>query len=201
MDNEIGGVWRTIAGRRVFIKDGQNLSDAMKKSGKFQKKKEITGEDKNIIDDWVQLGNDMEEEKQNRLKEIIKDNGTVNGKVNLIRKVTTPELGTTVEEIKTNPDKLIGRTITAKGFLSTSSKESGADNFVGVTVKINNVKNTKGLDINKIDGLSLYGATRRAAEGEVLFNKGTKYKITKVNLMKDNWGEIYDYTIEADIIE
>ena len=33
MDNEIGGVWRTIAGRRVFIKDGQNLSDAMKKSG------------------------------------------------------------------------------------------------------------------------------------------------------------------------
>ena len=172
----------------------------MKKSGKFQKKKEITGEDKNIIDDWVQLGNDMEEERQNRLKEIIRDNGTVNGKVNLIRKVTTPELGTTVEEIKTNPDKLIGRTITAKGFLSTSSKEHGADNFVGVAVKINNVKNTKGLDINKIDGLSLYGATRRAAEGEVLFNKGTKYKITKVNLIKDNWGDIFDYNIEADII-
>ena len=136
-----------------------------------------------------------------KVKEIIKDNGTVNGKVNLIRKVTTPELGTTVEEIKTNPDKLVGRTITAKGFLSTSSKEHGADNFVGVAVKINNVKNTKGLDINKIEGLSLYGATRRVAEGEVLFNKGTKYKITKVNLIKDNWGDIFDYNIEADIIE
>jgi hypothetical protein len=30
------GVWRTIGGRRVFIKDGQSLSDAMKESGKFK---------------------------------------------------------------------------------------------------------------------------------------------------------------------
>ena len=30
------GVWRTVGGRRIFIKDGQSLSDAMKKSGKFK---------------------------------------------------------------------------------------------------------------------------------------------------------------------
>lgn len=30
-----GGVWRTISGRRVFIKDGQSLTDAMRDSGKF----------------------------------------------------------------------------------------------------------------------------------------------------------------------
>lgn len=30
-----GGVWRTISGRRVFIKDGQSLTDAMRESGKF----------------------------------------------------------------------------------------------------------------------------------------------------------------------
>lgn len=29
------GVWRTISGRRVFIKDGQSLTDAMRESGKF----------------------------------------------------------------------------------------------------------------------------------------------------------------------
>lgn len=29
------GVWRTICGRRVFIKDGQSLTDAMRESGKF----------------------------------------------------------------------------------------------------------------------------------------------------------------------
>lgn len=30
------GVWRTVRGRRVFIKDGQSLTDAMKESGKFK---------------------------------------------------------------------------------------------------------------------------------------------------------------------
>lgn len=31
------GVWRTIGGRRVFIKNGQSLSEAMKESGKFSR--------------------------------------------------------------------------------------------------------------------------------------------------------------------
>ncbi len=31
------GVWRTICGRKVFIKDGQSLTEAMKASGKFSK--------------------------------------------------------------------------------------------------------------------------------------------------------------------
>lgn len=33
--DDIGGVWRTIGGRRVFIKNGQDLKSAMKESGKF----------------------------------------------------------------------------------------------------------------------------------------------------------------------
>ena len=33
------GVWRTIAGRRVFIKNGQSLTEAMKNSGKFKMQK------------------------------------------------------------------------------------------------------------------------------------------------------------------
>ena len=33
------GIWRTIGGRRVFIKDGQSLADAMKESGKFPSRK------------------------------------------------------------------------------------------------------------------------------------------------------------------
>ena len=31
-----GGIWRTISGRKVFIKDGQSLTEAMKSSGKFE---------------------------------------------------------------------------------------------------------------------------------------------------------------------
>lgn len=36
MAEDIGGVWRTIGGRRVFIKHGQSLINAMKESGKFK---------------------------------------------------------------------------------------------------------------------------------------------------------------------
>lgn len=32
------GVWRTVAGRRIFIRDGESLSDSMKRSGKFKGK-------------------------------------------------------------------------------------------------------------------------------------------------------------------
>ena len=35
---EENGVWRTVGGRRIFIKDGQDLATAMKESGKFSKK-------------------------------------------------------------------------------------------------------------------------------------------------------------------
>ena len=38
-DDFENGVWRTVGGRRIFIKDGESLSSAMKKSGKFGKKK------------------------------------------------------------------------------------------------------------------------------------------------------------------
>lgn len=46
------GVWRTVAGRRIFIKNGQSLTDAMKNSGKFNsrgEKLELTNKDKEKI--------------------------------------------------------------------------------------------------------------------------------------------------------
>ena len=47
MADDIGGVWRTVGGRRIFIKDGQDLASAMKESGKF---KENTDKDDEIQD-------------------------------------------------------------------------------------------------------------------------------------------------------
>lgn len=35
---EENGVWRTVGGRRIFIKEGQDLASAMKESGKFPNK-------------------------------------------------------------------------------------------------------------------------------------------------------------------
>lgn len=36
--SDLGGVWRTVGGRRIFIKDGEDLATAMKNSGKFKSK-------------------------------------------------------------------------------------------------------------------------------------------------------------------
>lgn len=53
--DEIGGVWRTVGGRRIFIKEGQSLSDAMKKSGKFKDgKKKMSDEELK-----KEIGNDV----------------------------------------------------------------------------------------------------------------------------------------------
>lgn len=41
MAQELNGVWRTVGGRRIFIAEGQSLSEAMKKSGKFNRKEKI----------------------------------------------------------------------------------------------------------------------------------------------------------------
>lgn len=45
--DDVGGAWRTIGGRRVFIKDGEDLATAMKNSGKFGNKKEVETKDDN----------------------------------------------------------------------------------------------------------------------------------------------------------
>ena len=39
MAQTTGGVWRTVGGRRIFIKDGEDLATAMKNSGKFNSNK------------------------------------------------------------------------------------------------------------------------------------------------------------------
>lgn len=52
------GVWRTVGGRRIFIKDGEDLSTAMKESGKFNttKKKEWNPDDnkEKYDDDYIE---------------------------------------------------------------------------------------------------------------------------------------------------
>lgn len=53
---EENGVWRTVGGRRIFIKEGQDLASAMKDSGKFSKKekndKELKREKLRNLDEY-----------------------------------------------------------------------------------------------------------------------------------------------------
>ena len=66
-DTETGatGVFRTVGGRRIFIKDGEDLATAMKNSGKF-KKNEI----KNKKDDKKAKTKLTDEEKEEKIKKL-----------------------------------------------------------------------------------------------------------------------------------
>lgn len=66
MTKDIGGVWRTIGGRRIFIKDGEDLTSAMKRSGKFKNKKQ---ESKKVEKKNSEL---TEEERKNKIEELEK---------------------------------------------------------------------------------------------------------------------------------
>ena len=69
------GVWRTIGGRRIFIKTGQSVSSAMKESGKFKKATKTTKEDlkganreeqKKINENYIKEQSKLANEKESR---------------------------------------------------------------------------------------------------------------------------------------
>lgn len=84
MDN---GVWRTIGGRRVFIKDGQSLDDAMKESGKFKKETNKKRATNNI--DKIE---EIRQEINKNVKLDSKDNNKNNVRVREYMKEHYPEI-------------------------------------------------------------------------------------------------------------
>ena len=58
------GVWRTIRGRRVFIREGESLGSAMSRSGKFKKEKISTKNDNDEVN------------KRSKIKKLVKRGNT-----------------------------------------------------------------------------------------------------------------------------
>ena len=52
-DNFEDGVWRTVGGRRVFIRNGQDLASAMRESGKFHGQSQKKGGEVDFSDSLV----------------------------------------------------------------------------------------------------------------------------------------------------
>lgn len=76
--SKMDGVWRTIGGRRVFIKKGQSLSEAMRESGKFDAKPKKTLEEKIKLRKELEMKynekkKEIEEETNREKKKILKE--------------------------------------------------------------------------------------------------------------------------------
>ena len=60
--DDADGVWRTIGGRKVFIRTGQSLSDAMKESGKFKSaKKKDEDDNKPKKEEYIEFDKKMQD--------------------------------------------------------------------------------------------------------------------------------------------
>lgn len=102
--DDIKGVWRTVGGRRIFIKDGQDLATAMKESGKFKARKSTFNETVKTNSSYmkeveVNNSNEIFEEYDEYTQEIIKD--VENSKIGLKHEkgAIITRNGTLLEEI------------------------------------------------------------------------------------------------------
>lgn len=69
--DETEGVWRTVGGRRIFIKNGQSLSEAMIESGKFPKRSKTPSS----LDRGYEVAKNMEPEITADLSQIVEESG------------------------------------------------------------------------------------------------------------------------------
>lgn len=69
----MNGIWRTVGGRRIFIKEGQDLASAMKESGKFNNKKEPSDEDLLTMYRGLKKNWDLEKEYKKEYNKFVKE--------------------------------------------------------------------------------------------------------------------------------
>lgn len=91
--DDVGGVWRTVGGRRIFIKDGQDLASAMKESGKFNNKKENWNKEK-IMKRYSEIKKSGKHEELQELAEQINNSDEINenDKQNMLNRLSQTDL-------------------------------------------------------------------------------------------------------------
>lgn len=222
MSNDIGGVWRTVGGRRIFIKDGQELATAMKESGKFPNKQikdktdynnlneELDETDKKVLDYYVMdagaydvnyvLRNEDASKTEND-KKAIKDLDNAINKSSLNKDVETYRYISNEQIFK---DMKIGDIYEDKGFMSTTynPKTDREDNFQDYKVKaiIKAKEGTKALDVSSIYDKQAKDGKK---ESEIIFARGTKMKLVKEETIRDKYDEfsrkVYTFEIENNV--
>ena len=141
------------------------------------------------LKNYKRNGNSINEEDSKLLSNLIKEKGEPIH-TTLYRKEWLHQIiGGSPKEFYSDPHSfenlVLDKVITPGGFLSTCTEHSGA--FSGMDIIFNEI-HSKGLDISEMP----LNVEQYDRENEVLFDKGTSYKITKIGYYKCETGEIYD---------
>lgn len=178
--------WITVAGKHIPIyKDADKGVET------------LTDNEKKLISGYVGLGNEMNDlqpERAKALDAVIAKTGDVSGDISLYRAMSIKELGVgSKSELRNNPDMIVGKTFSTRGFMSTSKTREGTgiDEFSSTafrTALVHFVKaKTAGLDISEFSD--------RKDEQEVLFSRDASYKILSCKVNGN------DIEIEAEILK
>lgn len=219
---EENGVWRTVGGRRIFIKEGQDLASAMKESGKFKSNnrkqvedkkdynnlsEELNKTDREVLDYYVMdagaydvnyvLRNPNEFKTEND-KRAIKDLDSAINKSTLNKDVETYRYISNENVFK---NMKVGDIYEDKGFMSTTYNPNSdrEENFYDYKVKaiIKAKEGTKALDVS---GIYDKEAKEGMAESEIIFARDTKMKLVKEETIKDKYNEfsrkVYTFEVE-----
>lgn len=190
------GVWRTVGGRRIFIAKGQTLSQAMKSSGKFVKKKDdkkkenedisftstitrkelmekygISEEERSAIRNYTSDGN-------YDINAYLREGGTIED-MKISMQETCERVDSTLNKLpkfdgtvyRKEPANMAdtykeGETYTNKGYTSTTAWPS----ISGLVV----------LEIKQSSGCNVSKLSCSPGENEVLLPRDFKYKVTKI---------------------
>ena len=218
MDN-VDGVWRTVGGRRIFIKDGQDLRTAMKESGKFDNiiKEDPYKEQKKYIKDKTGVSDEEAEEiygaiahytttsyddvrnMKNNDKSVVEERKHLEEYISKAPKYE----GNIYRGMHFNDDNFVkqleaGKIISMNGISSWSSDKNiaqafseqyGAKNQVIITTK-----NKSGVDISKLSAIE--------EEKEVLHSSKSYFNIVsidKVDISKND-RENYLWNVQVEEI-
>jgi len=199
------GVWRTIAGRRVFIQKGQSLSDAMKNSGKFKLEKnsnlgnsdlkeELTDEDKKVLDYYVERAGAYDINYVLRNKDAIPTENDKNAIKQMDSALNKASLNKDIETYRYISDENVfygmkkGDVYEDKGYMSTTfNKNTDRENdFQQYKIKavIKAHKGDSALDVSKI-----YDKKTDMPESEIIFNRNTKLELKEIKIERDKYNE------------
>lgn len=207
--SDLGGVWRTVGGRRIFIKDGEDLVTAMKNSGKFGNKEEeiknitfgnsdlkekLTKDDEEILNYYVERAGAYDINYVLRNKDAIateNDKRAIKDLENTINKSTLNKDIETYRYISNENvfyNLKIGDVYEDKGFMSTTynNNTDRENNFQDYKIKavIKAKKGDSALDVS-----NLYDKKTDMPESEIIFNKNTKMVLKDIKEERDKYNE------------
>ena len=197
-DDDIGGVWRTVGGRRIFIKDGTDLKTAMEQSGKFKRAdkgktrgemvKDIKGKDELY---QKKMAEKKTKENKNQFKKAVEE------KEKVIDREKSNELREFRKE-KLDEEKVRDRGGLTREEAREASKE--AERIYGIAEKVEPQISKDLIDsVSKYDG-KMYGLDFRLKQPTSLAGKiGADFKESKgsgatMGMYADNIKDAVRYT-------